>query len=72
MSVLKTMPTKPGAYMSSKDRGIWLLEAKSDGGLYWRMPGGFLMIDSAARSGPMSKVVAEHLPFRQMLPVRRR
>ncbi len=67
------LPTKPGAYMSSKDRGVWLLEVKSDGGRYWRMPGGFLMIESACRpGGVMYKIVSEHLPFRQMLPVRRR
>lgn len=65
------MPTKPGAYMSSLDRGVWLLEAKSDGGRYWRMPGGFLIIESAANSALWDKVILPHMPFRRMLPVRR-
>lgn len=65
------VPLVPGAYMSSLDRGVWLLETKSDGGTYWRMPGGFLMVESAAHHS-MYNVVKPHLPFRRMVPIRRK
>lgn len=64
------IPLVPGAYMSSLDRGVWLLE-KGQFGMLWRMPGGFTMVPSAA-AGPMYHVVKKHLPFRRMAPIKRR
>jgi hypothetical protein len=65
------IPLVPGAYMSSLDRGVWLLEKQSSGGTYWRMPGGFLMIESAAH-GINYKLIKPHLPFRRMVPIRKK
>lgn len=67
--LMAQLPTEPGAYMSSKDRSIFLLEYHGVVGMAWRAPGGTLL-----RPGnPIAQAVfAGHLPLRQMVPRRRR
>lgn len=61
------MPLAPGAYMSSLDNRIWLLENG-----YWRMPGGFLARPSAFVNGKLAEIAEQHKPFRRMVPVKRK